>query len=263
MNAGTSEPFKGNPAPVCILSEDCPTSILQSIATEFNQPVTVYILRKVNDAYPIRYFTPTTELSACGHGTLAAGKLLYLLHGILAFEFLTIKGMKIPVTIESGQSTIVYPIYPMTDYHVIPELQAALGIPEFVSAHYIPELEMVHIELQDPALLRNLQPDYKWLVEVEPKIDEVVVTSKSDQPQYDFILRSFCPWIGIDEDPVTGSVHSFLGAYWKNKLGKSSLKAYQASARGGEIQVSVINDKSVSLKADSVLIFKGEMELNL
>jgi len=265
MDAGTSEAFKGNPTSVCILSEECPDEVLQSIATEFNQPVTIYILPKTKDAYPIRYFTPTTEISACGHGTLAAGKLLYLLNGILGLDFITIKGLKIPVTIESGRSCIQYPIYSMKDYRqqMKPEFLSALGINDFVSAHFVAELEMIHIELKDPFLLRKLNPDYKRLVESEPKIDQVVITSISDQSQFDFLLRSFCPWIGIDEDPVTGSVHSFLGLYWKNKLGKASLNAFQASPRGGEIQVSVTNDKSVSLKADAVLIFKGEMELNL
>src|SRR4030095_6079832 len=156
-------------------------------------------------------------------------------------------------------------IYSMKDYRqqMKPEFLSALGINDFVSAHFVAELEMIHIELKDPFLLRKLNPDYKRLVESEPKIDQVVITSISDQSQFDFLLRSFCPWIGIDEDPVTGSVHSFLGLYWKNKLGKASLNAFQASPRGGEIQVSVTNDKSVSLKADAVLIFKGKMELNL
>ncbi len=81
------------------------------------------------------------------------------------------------------------------------------------------------------------------MTKADTSIIEVVVTSISDTPEYDFLLRSFCPWIGIDEDPVTGSVHTVLAGFWKERLGKEQLKAYQASARGGEILVRYYDDK--------------------
>ena len=31
---------------------------------------------------------------------------------------------------------------------------------------------------------------------------------------YDFVSRYFAPWVGIDEDPVTGSAHTVLAPYW-------------------------------------------------
>lgn len=52
---------------------------------------------------------------------------------------------------------------------------------------------------------------------------------------YDFVSRCFYPTEGIPEDPVTGSAHSTLVPYWALKSGRKELKAYQASARGGEL----------------------------
>lgn len=69
----------------------------------------------------------------------------------------------------------------------------------------------------------------------------MVITAAGDEG-YDYVLRSFCPWIGIDEDPVTGSVQAALAPYWAERLGKQRLLAYQASARGGELRLSVERD---------------------
>jgi predicted PhzF superfamily epimerase YddE/YHI9 len=68
-------------------------------------------------------------------------------------------------------------------------------------------------------------------------------------------LRSFCPWIGIDEDPVTGSVHAVLADYWQQRTGKAAMKAYQASAAGGEIFVTAYANKT-ELAGNATIINK-------
>ncbi len=263
LDSCTSQPFKGNPTPVCILSNDYPKKVLQSIATEMNQPVTVFILKETEEYYKIRYFTSTTEIPACGHGTLAAAKLLNVIDGTEKIEFITAEGLRIPVKIESGLVCIEYPVFNLHETRVDRKILSAIGIEKYVYAGATTELQMLMIELDDPSLLRQVKPDFIKLVNSDSELTEVVITSIADRPEYDFLLRSFCPWIGIDEDPVTGSVHSSLAPFWKNKLKKDPLRAYQASSRGGEIQVSVTNDKSVSLKADAIVIFRGEIELYL
>lgn len=49
--------------------------------------------------------------------------------------------------------------------------------------------------------------------------------------------------VGIPEDPVTGSAHCALAPYWAAKLGKKDFFAYQASARGGELQVHLDGER--------------------
>jgi predicted PhzF superfamily epimerase YddE/YHI9 len=45
----------------------------------------------------------------------------------------------------------------------------------------------------------------------------------------------------VDEDPVTGVAHCCLGEFWRKRLGKSAVRAYQGSARGGVVKVHVLN----------------------
>ncbi|RZA29869.1 MAG: isomerase, partial [Proteobacteria bacterium] len=61
----------------------------------------------------------------------------------------------------------------------------------------------------------------------------VIITARGDH--HDFVSRYFAPAIGIDEDAVTGSTHCSLIPYWSKRLVKTSLSAYQCSARGGEL----------------------------
>ena len=46
VDAFTNEPFKGNPAAVCILKEDIPTSLMQKIAFELNLTETAFVLKE-------------------------------------------------------------------------------------------------------------------------------------------------------------------------------------------------------------------------
>ena len=40
---------------------------------------------------------------------------------------------------------------------------------------------------------------------------------------HDYLVRLFAPWVGIDEDPVTGSSYTVTGPYWSQVLGKTSM----------------------------------------
>ena len=71
----------------------------------------------------------------------------------------------------------------------------------------------------------------------------------------------FAPRVGINEDPVTGSAHTLLTPYWAAQLGKTEMLAYQASARGGEIGVRLVENDRVELTGNAVGVFKGELYL--
>ncbi|MBN1273504.1 MAG: PhzF family phenazine biosynthesis protein [Candidatus Aminicenantes bacterium] len=83
------------------------------------------------------------------------------------------------------------------------------------------------------------------------------ITRASASDEYDFVSRFFAPGAGVDEDPVTGSAHCCLGPYWSQRLGKSELTAYQASARGGVIRVRVAEAR-VYLGGKAVTVLKRE-----
>jgi predicted PhzF superfamily epimerase YddE/YHI9 len=86
----------------------------------------------------------------------------------------------------------------------------------------------------------------------------IIVTSTSADPQFDFVSRFFAPASGVDEDPVRGSAHCCLGDFWRKRLGKSAFIAYQASARGGVVQVRVTEDRAF-LGGRAVIVARGEL----
>ncbi|WIA16189.1 hypothetical protein OEZ85_012902 [Tetradesmus obliquus] len=59
--------------------------------------------------------------------------------------------------------------------------------------------------------------------------------STGEEGGYDFHSRFFGPWLGVPEDPVTGSAHAVLAPYYAAVLRKQQLFARQCSARGGDV----------------------------
>ena len=84
------------------------------------------------------------------------------------------------------------------------------------------------------------------------------VTSRSDNPKYDFISRFFAPGLGINEDPVTGSAHCSLGPYWGRRLGKDELTAFQASQRSGVVKIRLMGER-IKLLGQAIMVWKGDL----
>ena len=112
------------------------------------------------------------------------------------------------------------------------------------------------VEVESEEALRAAQPDIRRIAELDFR--GVIVTAGSDDPRFDFVSRFFGPAVGVDEDPVTGSAHCCLAPYWGARLGKTAMTAFQASARGGVVQVRVSGDR-VILGGHAVTVFKGAL----
>ena len=76
VDAFTDKPFSGNPAAVCILSNSRDDEWMQRVAQEMNLSETAF-LHKQSDGFSLRWFTPTMEVSLCGHATLASAHVLW------------------------------------------------------------------------------------------------------------------------------------------------------------------------------------------
>ena len=88
----------------------------------------------------------------------------------------------------------------------------------------------------------------------------LIVTARSDDPQYDFVSRYFAPVKGIPEDPVTGSAHCMLAPYWAKRLGKTEFTACQASRRGGKVLCRLRGDRT-ELEGECVFYMEGAVEI--
>jgi predicted PhzF superfamily epimerase YddE/YHI9 len=130
---------------------------------------------------------------------------------------------------------------------------AALG----VTARFVGKSRFDYlVEVESESVLRGIAPDFKRLSSAP--VRGAIVTSRSTDLRFDFVSRFFAPAAGVDEDPVTGSAHCCLADFWRKKLGKKELVAYQASPRGGVVYVRVVNDRAI-LGGQAVTVAKGEL----
>ncbi|MBC2578848.1 PhzF family phenazine biosynthesis protein [Clostridium sp. DJ247] len=70
---------------------------------------------------------------------------------------------------------------------------------------------VIHLRTESEVL--KLNPNFEKMKCLEFKMDAkgIGVTCRGNE-KYDFISRYFNPWAGVNEDPVTGSVHTLLAS---------------------------------------------------
>lgn len=254
VDAFTRQAFSGNPAGVCVLPGPVEAGWMQNVAREMNLSETAF-LHKIESGFSLRWFTPAAEMDLCGHATLASAHILWETGYLAADEtahFHTRSGL----LTASHQGEWIEMNFPATrEEPAVPpdDLLPALG----VEAKYVGKNKFDYlVEVQSEAVVRSLQPDITRLGRIP--VRGVIVTSRSDSPEFDFISRFFAPAVGVNEDPVTGSAHSCLGPYWCERLGKNELNAYQASPRGGVLRIGVRGDR-VLICGQAVTVLKAEL----
>ena len=258
VDAFTCAPFAGNPAGVCLLDSPADEGWMQSVAMEMNLSETAF-LHAEEDAtaggYRLRWFTPKKEVRLCGHATLASAHVLWesgVLPETAQARFHTLSGL---LTAEKHGDWIEMDFPARLHERSMPPdgLIEALGATS-LSVHCREEIYMV--ELENETAVRELKPDFGMLALLD--VRSVMVTARSDRPEYDFVSRYFAPSVGVNEDPVTGSAHCALAPFWSARLGKQEMRAYQASARGGELIVRLADDR-VILCGQAVTVLSGEL----
>jgi PhzF family phenazine biosynthesis protein len=254
VDAFTEQPFSGNPAAVCVLSEDKDKRWMQLAARELNLSETAFLLRR-GEAWALRWFTPLVEVDLCGHATLASAHVLweqgYEPEG-RPLRFRT-RGGDLSAARRDQRIELDFPATTPEWADPPPGLSEALGTrPRAVAKSRFDLL----VELDSEAAVRDLTPDLTLLATLP--VRGVIVTSLATTPGFDFVSRFFAPQSGVPEDPVTGSAHCALAPFWAERLGKTRLLAYQASPRGGVIEAEFVGDR-VLLRGRAVTVLRGEL----
>jgi PhzF family phenazine biosynthesis protein len=189
----------------------------------------------------------------CGHATLAAAHILWQ-EGYLSEEMSALfdtRSGRLEVVLKGSQMTMDFPLDEVSDCKEPVSLEMALGC-EIVGTYTAGQDLLV--ELPNETMLANLKPSFQQLSLLPVRC--VVVTAKGDT--VDFVSRVFCPALGVDEDPVTGSTHCSLTPFWAKRLGKIHLETLQLSERGGVLSVELLKDR-VAISGEAVTVFKGEL----
>jgi PhzF family phenazine biosynthesis protein len=255
VDAFTDRAFAGNPAAVCLLPEECPPAWMQSIAAEMNLSETAFLRQQGNGDFELRWFTPLVEVALCGHATLASAHTLWETQVISVehpIRFHTKSGV-LTATRNGDLIQLDFPATPAEACSPPAGLVEALGAkPSFIGRTKFDSFLVV----DSAKTVRELRPDFRRLAAIA--VRGVIVTAASDDPRFDFVSRFFCPAVGINEDPVTGSAHCALAPFWGQRLKKTRMTGYQASARGGVVHVETSGDR-VLLGGQAVQIAKGKI----
>jgi PhzF family phenazine biosynthesis protein len=255
VDAFADRPFAGNPAAVCLLPGPADPSWMQQLARETNVSETAY-LHPEGDGWRLRWFTPKTEVELCGHPTLATAHVLWeegLLPADAPITFRTLSG-DLVVSRHGDWVELDLPALPVEQAPVPAGLLGALGLD---AVRYSGRSgEDYVLEVENPDVVRGLTPDFPALLRLP--LRSVIPTAACGDGEHDFVSRFFAPVAGRAEDHVTGFAHCLLGPYWQQRLGKDRLVAYQASERGGSLQVT-LKDGRVILGGQAVTIVRGEL----
>ena len=255
VDAFTNRPFAGNPAAVCVLPAPAPEEWMRHVAREMNLSETAFLVPR-DGGFDLRWFTPAVEVDLCGHATVASAHVLWedghLPPGQQA-RFHTRSGLLLADR-RGDWIELDFPAKRVAAAEAPAELLPALGVTRaaFVGKNVFDYL----VEVDSEATLRALAPDHSALRKVP--VRGVIVTAPSANAEFDFVSRFFAPGSGVDEDPVTGSSHCALAPYWGERLGKTSMTAFQASARGGVVRVRLAGDR-VILGGQAVTVMTAEL----
>ena len=255
VDAFTTELFKGNPAAVIVRDEWLAVDLMQNIALENNLAETAFV--KVIDAenYEIRWFTPQVEVDFCGHATLASSFVLFRDYTDAKRIQFHVKDLGVFIIDQDvdGKIHMNFPIRAPQKLEDYPAEIHELVDCEIKEVYLNPQAYILVCESEQavkdakPNLDKIRQLAEKHKVSTAITAENLDVTLTSTSQDYDYIARYFAPHKGINEDPVTGSMHTGLAPLWAEKLGKTSLIAYQASSRGGLLYCDLQSETRIQI----------------
>jgi len=245
IDAFATTSFTGNPAAVVLDVSDLDDSRMQHIAAEFNLSETTFVLppdpgalnaagKKETSLVRFRWFTPSLEVRMCGHATIAgihalseSGRLSFPSHAdAVTLHIDTLSGRltgfieRVPGRPADRMIWLALPDPLLRRLGECPsELVEALRLDPTVIQSDPPPVRTqdndVIIFIRDVGVLNDVFPDFGRLGNVTRRLGIrglCLATLETLTPSVNVQSRFFAPAAGINEDPVTGSVHGPLAA---------------------------------------------------
>ncbi|MFM7361586.1 MAG: PhzF family phenazine biosynthesis protein [Cyanobium sp.] len=283
VEAFSEGPGGGNGAAVVHLAAAVPDAWMQSVAASLRQSETAFLLRH-GDGWLLRWFTPACEVPLCGHATLAA--LLALEHwGLLTHHqplgFRSRSGLlRVGLSDRSGWGWLELPGGELQPADPPGHLQtllrqrlasacsafwrSALG---YAVALVPPQAPLQRLDALAPAL----DPALRNGLVVMQAIEGPAAAGDAAEPRQtpllagepaDYQLRFFAPGLGIEEDPVTGSAHALVAAWWMERLGRPRVVGWQCSYRPGGMVCEASSSGTIRLTGSGHLLWDGSLRAN-
>jgi PhzF family phenazine biosynthesis protein len=209
---------------------------MQTVAHEINQAETAFCWTREGGDWELRWFTPVCEIDLCGHATLATAHILSTTgRNSLPVTFWTNSGALIVEAKVDGYS-MDFPARPAHEVVDLSVMSEVLGVP------------VLEARCNASAFLARLESEHAVRA-VQPNIPKIAALGKigliitAPGTECDFVSRFFAPNYGVNEDPATGSAHCALAPFWSPIFGRSTMIGHQLSPRGGQIGVTLLDDR--------------------
>ena len=273
----SDELFGGNPLAVFLRGEDFKEAQFQQMAREMNLSETTFVLPSSHPAadFDVRIFTPEKELPFAGHPTL--GTAFVLRHAGLVSSTqnhvrLNFKVGVIQVDLQEDDKIFMTqpPGKILQTFTNTEEVAQVLGL----TANNI-DLPVQTASTGFPALLvpiNSLRAMQRIVLNLsllkvfleEAEVDMIYPFTRQTLDQKSYVhARGFAPFVGIPEDPATGSVAGALGYYLKDKNPKEKnliIEQGYEMKRPGLIFVSMDGAK-IQVGGKTRMVFKASLYL--
>lgn len=270
----TSGALMGNPLAVVFDADDLSTEQMEAFANWTNLSETTFLLKPTHPEadYRVRIFTPQTEFKFAGHPTLGSCHA-WLQHGgkpkrsdVIVQEC----GIGL-VNVHSLQGNVLAFEAPPTidtraDAQLLGEVYKALGIDatQVVQSAWLDNggPPWLSLQLHSAEQVLKITPNHNALKSLA-KVGVVGAYAASSECVYE--VRAFAAAVGVNEDPVTGSLNASL-ARWLKQSGQLKQDEYVVSqgtcmGRAGRVYVSHRSERVVLIGGKSQTHVKGELML--
>ncbi len=253
VDSFSTSPFSGNPAGVVLMEQELSSDQMQAIAMEMNLSETAFVQKTEREGYfLLRWFTPTLEIDLCGHATLASAFWMLKAGWAEEGETMTFSTLSGDLQVKS-QGDLLEMNFPLLKTERKPHpvySKEFMGKP----VRFTAELKRNWIiELESAEAVETCVPDF---MDIAENSDEGIIITAEGKDGYDIYSRFFGPNVGVPEDPVTGFAHCALTDYWNQRTGNTRFKAYQASRRGGELEIEKCENR-VLIRGKAVGVLEG------
>ena len=219
----TAEPYLGNPVAVVQDGSGLTDAQMQQFARWTNLSETTFLLPPSDPQadYRVRIFTPGGELQFAGHPTLGSCHAWLEAGGrSRSGEFVVQQCGVGLVRIRRAPDRLAFAAPPLhrstVDAALLAQVTRVLGLSptQLLAAQLLDNgTPWLGLLLDTPATVLQLSPDFAALKETGQKVGIVARHTSFASGAPEFEVRAFAPHLGVNEDPVTGSLNASL-AQW-------------------------------------------------
>lgn len=205
---------------------------MQKVAREINAPVTGFVTDQTADRVDIRFFMPGGEIQMCGHVAVGLFTHLVTTHGAESGAFvprvMRTRSGDVDINLTNGTDDAVIAMMGLSAPAVEPSdvdraaVANALRIDTTALHPGLPleigstGLRHLFVPVGDLATVQAMEPDFAALKELSHEVSAATVVAfslETADPGNTVHCRDFCPAVGVDEVPASGTSNSALAGY--------------------------------------------------